>query len=84
MNAVPSDVEPLGLTPRQLDAALAIYRFSTERHYSPSLRELGRMLGLRGKTGAYGLVQSLRERGWLASRPGSCRSMVLLHKPPGV
>jgi SOS-response transcriptional repressor LexA len=69
------------MTPRQLAAAQAIQKFIKENGHSPSIRELGGLLGC-GATTAHWLVKQLRERRIVRSLPGHFRALALTQRIP--
>jgi repressor LexA len=74
------------LTKRQLDCLRAIDSFIRERGFSPSLRELGRALGIASTNATNDLVRGLKrsdmvtsETGWARTLRVSTKGAALLH-----
>jgi len=65
------------LTPRQRDVLYAIEGFRQEHQYGPSVREIGRVVGL-GPSGVQHHLTVLRRRGWLSGSTGQARTSVVL------
>jgi repressor LexA len=65
------------LTPRQRDVLHAIEGFRQEHHYGPSVREIGRVVGL-GPSGVQHHLKVLRQKGWLSRATGQARTSVVL------
>jgi repressor LexA len=65
------------LTPRQRDVLYAIEGFRQEHRYGPSVREIGRVVGL-GPSGVQHHLTVLRRRGWLSGSTGQARTSVVL------
>jgi repressor LexA len=77
---VPGPAEPgpgLDLTPRQRDVLRAIEGFRQEHQYGPSVRDIGRAIGL-GPSGVQHHLTVLREKGWLSGSTGQARTPVVL------
>jgi len=66
------------LTSRQRDVLHAIEGFRQEHQYGPSVRDIGRAVGL-GPSGVQHHLKVLRQKGWLsATSPGRARASVVL------
>ncbi|MDX6338825.1 MAG: repressor LexA [Streptosporangiaceae bacterium] len=66
------------LTSRQRDVLHAIEGFRREHHYGPSVRDIGRAVGL-GPSGVQHHLTVLRQKGWLrATSAGRARTSVVL------
>ena len=65
------------LTPRQRDVLLAIQKFRQQHQYGPSVREIGRVVGL-GPSGVQHHLAVLRRRGWLSGSTRQARTSVVL------
>jgi repressor LexA len=65
------------LTPRQRDVLHAIEGFRREHQYGPSVRDIGRAIGL-GPSGVQHHLTVLREKGWLSGSTGQARTPVIL------
>jgi repressor LexA len=64
------------LTPRQRDVLQAIERFRQRHHYGPSVRDIGRVVGL-GPSGVQHHLTVLRQKGWLSGATGQARTSVV-------
>ena len=64
------------LTPRQRDVLRAIEGFRQEHQYGPSVREIGRVVGL-GPSGVQHHLTVLRQKGWLSGATGQARTSVV-------
>ena len=64
------------LTPRQRDVLRAIEGFRQRHHYGPSVRDIGRVIGL-GPSGVQHHLTVLREKGWLSGATGQARTSVV-------
>ena len=68
------------LTPRQRDVLRAIERFRREHQYGPSVREIGRVVGL-GPSGVQHHLTVLRQKGWLSGATRQARTSVVRAPP---
>ena len=64
------------LTPRQRAVLQAIEGFRQRHHYGPSVREIGRVVGL-GPSGVQHHLTVLRQKGWLSGATGQARTSVV-------
>jgi repressor LexA len=64
------------LTPRQRDVLRAIEGFRQRHHYGPSVRDIGRVIGL-GPSGVQHHLTVLRQKGWLSGATGQARTSVV-------
>jgi repressor LexA len=64
------------LTPRQRDVLQAIEGFRQRHHYGPSVRDIGRVIGL-GPSGVQHHLTVLRQKGWLSGATGQARTSVV-------
>ena len=69
-----------GLTPKQKHCLETIIKFKSEKGYSPTLRELGLMLGM-SPAGAVGHVVALVKKGYIHYSSNVSRSIVILKLP---
>ena len=65
------------LTSRQRDVLHAIEGFRQAHQYGPSVRDIGRAIGL-GPSGVQHHLTVLREKGWLSGSTGQARTPVIL------
>ena len=81
----PGEPEPgRDLTPRQRDVLRAIEGFRQVHQYGPSVREIGRVIGL-GPSGVQHHLTVLRQKGWLSGATGQARtSVVRAPAPPAI
>ena len=80
----PGEPEPArDLTPRQRDVLRAIEGFRQEHQYGPSVREIGRVIGL-GPSGVQHHLTVLRQKGWLSGATGQARTSVVRAPAPPV
>ncbi len=80
----PGEPEPeRDLTPRQRDVLQAIEGFRQEHQYGPSVREIGRVIGL-GPSGVQHHLTVLRQKGWLSGATGQARTSVVRAPAPPV
>lgn len=66
-----------GLTARQAQALLFIAGAIETGGLSPTLREIGAHLGLKGKSGVHALLINLRDRGRITWQPRRTRSILI-------
>ena len=71
------------LTPRQRAVLQAIVGFRHEHQYGPSVREIGRAVGL-GPSGVQHHLTVLRQKGWLSGATGQARTSVVRAPGPPV
>lgn len=64
-------------TARQLEVLRAIARLTVERHFPPTIRELGDELGISSTNGVVDFLRALERHGWLTHVRGTARSTVL-------
>ena len=80
----PGEPEPeRDLTSRQRDVLQAIEGFRQEHQYGPSVREIGRVVGL-GPSGVQHHLTVLRQKGWLSGATGQARTSVVRAPAPPV
>jgi repressor LexA len=73
----PGESDPKrGLTPRQRDVLQAIEGFRQRHRYGPSVRDIGRVVGL-GPSGVQHHLTVLRQKGWLSGATGQARTSVV-------
>lgn len=70
------------LTPRQREVLQAILDYRAEKGYAPSIRELGRMLGISSLRGVTVHLTALEKKGWI-ERESTSRSIRILSPIPG-
>jgi DNA-binding MarR family transcriptional regulator len=75
-----SDV-PHGLTPRQLECMKFISSYVDQNGHAPTMNQIAAALGLKSRSGAHRIIESLIERGWLARVNGLHRSLAVIRKP---
>ena len=68
---------------RQRDVLQAIEGFRQEHQYGPSVREIGRVVGL-GPSGVQHHLTVLRQKGWLSGATGQARTSVVRAPAPPV
>ena len=71
------------LTSRQRDVLQAIEGFRQEHQYGPSVREIGRVVGL-GPSGVQHHLTVLRQKGWVSGATGQARTSVVRAPAPPV
>jgi repressor LexA len=77
----PGEPDPgRGLTPRQRDVLHAIEGFRQQHEYAPSVRDIGREIGL-GPSGVQHHLTVLRRKGWLSGATRQARTSVV--RAPG-
>ena len=54
--------------------------FINEHGYSPTIREIGRAVGLRSNSTTAGYLDRMQKAGLISSRPGSARSIRIVRK----
>ena len=72
----------VGLTPRQLETYQAISALMIDLGRAPSVREVGKALGLATHSAAHGLMVQLRERGWVTWTDGRECTLRLTPRAP--
>lgn len=68
----------LGMTPRRRDIMDAIEDLIEERGYSPTLREIGRAVGISSSSTLHVHLHALRSTGWIAFDDRSPRTIRIL------
>lgn len=68
------------LTKKQGEALDFIRDFLSRHNYSPSYRDLMRMMGIKSPATAFSHVQALRDKGYVTVRDGQVRSLDLTEK----
>jgi repressor LexA len=63
------------LTPRQADAFNCIVKYIDQNGYSPTVRDIQVMLGLKSPNPAYQLLSQLRRKGAIEWEPGTTRTI---------
>lgn len=72
------------LTARQQQVLEIVTQHLSEYGYPPSLREIGRKLGVSGTLGIMKHLEALERKGYLRRQEGSSRGITLLHRSQGV
>lgn len=72
------------LTARQREVLQAIQDYQSTRGYIPSIRELGRLLGIRSLRGVTVHLTALERKGWIERESTSRSIRVIAPRPPGV
>jgi repressor LexA len=68
------------LTKRQSETLDLIREWLAERNYSPSYRDIMKIMGIKSPATAFSHVQSLRRKGYVKIREGHIRSIELTEK----
>ena len=68
----------MDLTKSQEMVLNAIRTFTAERGYSPSVRDLCEMCGLRSKSSVHAHLKSLEKKGYLKKHENQPRALVLV------
>jgi repressor LexA len=71
------------LTPRQRSVLEFIIAFEREHRMAPTVREIGRHLGLSSPSGIHRILTLLKEKGFLLTEPGKNRSWRFSKEIPG-
>jgi repressor LexA len=66
------------LTPRQKEVLLFIQSFYREKGYPPSVREIGKAVGMRSTSTVHGHIKQLEQKGYLRKDPTKPRALELL------
>ncbi len=66
------------LTPRQKEVLQYIQSFFRQKGYPPSVREIGRAVGLRSTSTVHGHIKQLESKGYLRKDPTKPRALELL------
>ena len=69
------------LTARQREVLDAIRNYAWERGYPPSIRELGKLLGIKSLRGVTIHLDALQKKGWI-ERESTSRSIRILAPVP--
>jgi len=69
------------ITERQRDVLMAIGRLTLERGFPPTVREVGSALGRSSPSTVQSHIDALIRRGYLASVPGSPRTLRVVRAP---
>lgn len=72
-----AQVDPDGLTARQIDVLSVINRSLREYGFSPTIREIGRALGIKSTNGVNDHIRALVRKGRINRAPLKSRSLVL-------
>lgn len=72
-----------GLTERQEEVLRFIAAFQREHGFSPTLREIGKALGMASTNGVFEHLQALEKKGALAREPRIARTLRILGEVPG-
>ncbi|WAM36614.1 winged helix-turn-helix transcriptional regulator [Caldicellulosiruptor acetigenus] len=65
-----------GLTERQQQILNAIIGYINEKGYSPSIRELADMVGIKSSSTLHGHLQRLAKKGYITKEKGKPRTIV--------
>lgn len=87
MNTTPSAERPLStrpLTDRQRQCLDFIRKYRSEKGYAPSIREIGRTMGIRSTNGVNDHIAALRRKGYLemAGREVVARGLRVMYVEP--
>jgi len=72
------------LTARQQEVLAIITDYVNENGYAPSLREIGKKLGISGTLGVMKHLEALEKKGYLRRQEGSTRGITLANQGQGV
>jgi len=72
------------LTARQQEVLAIITDYVNENGYAPSLREIGKKLGISGTLGVMKHLEALEKKGYLRRQEGSTRGITLANQSQGV
>ena len=67
-----------GLTPRQREILAFVQKFSGERGFPPTMREIAAHFGIRSLNGVSDHLGALERKGYVERQPGSPRGLRLL------
>lgn len=67
----------IGLTERQKQILKAITDYIQEKKYSPTVRELASMVGIKSSSTLYGHLQRLEKKGYITREKGKARTIRL-------
>lgn len=74
----------LGLTPRQAQLFLFVFRRSLATGSQPSIREIGEAFGITSPNGVIVNIKAIQKKGWWDQSPiSSSRSLRFLRQPSG-
>lgn len=66
------------LTTRQAEVLAEIRTFTAAHGYSPSIKQIMRVLGVSGKNGVHEHLAALERKGWISRDPSTARSIRVL------
>jgi SOS-response transcriptional repressor LexA len=66
------------LSRRQQDVIQAVESFISTHNYSPTVREIGKLLGWSSPSTAHGMLQRLRDKGAISWQPDTSRTIKVL------
>lgn len=64
-------------TPRQLDVLVMVHAFRTTKGFSPTIREIGRALGIASTNGVNDHIKALEKKGLVVREGMSARTLRL-------
>ena len=69
-------MEKAELTKREKVILDYIVRYRQEKHYSPSMRQIAKGIGLNSVATIHGHIHKLEKKGWIMPYDGTARSIV--------
>ena len=70
-------MNPVGMTPRQLQLLVFVQNYVAQHGYSPTCREIAAGIGIRAASHVHYIVRAIEERGLCRHLPGRSRSIAL-------
>lgn len=70
-------MNPLGMTPRQLQLMVFVQTYTAEHGYSPSCREIAAGIGIKASSQVHRIIENLEQRGLCRRLPRRSRSLYL-------
>jgi repressor LexA len=68
------------ITTRQREVLMAILEFTSKHKYSPTIRELAEMVGLKSPSTIYAILRKLKMHGLISWEPSSPRTLRIINR----
>ena len=66
------------LTRKQEESYQCILRYTNEHGYPPTIRELGKLIGVKSTSSAFSRIKQLEQNGYIRRIPASPRAIEIL------
>lgn len=72
------------LSNKEIEILLAIKEYINKNGYSPSVREIGKLVGLKSSSTVHDYLEKLRSKGYISKLGNSPRTLKIIKMPENV